>query len=349
MLKQLEKYASSYLVANPNTDSDVDNLVLGYIRNIDISYQDSDSVFENKTGVGFKLICGEFDFGFVDFVNTKESAKYTCVNNSLVDIKSYFASFVSTPSAINPRYGIVLERFKMTNKLVDPVGSSYSIDLVHMFCALDGLEYLPAGDFSRSYQLQSLISYIGDLHTACYDFGLVNRVVENFEDQVLGSDTSFSRSDFLADVDAMNIGRGFLTVYDEEAKRCNLVSEALAAYYEINQADEKFRYQSFIKNISYQYIASPIEGGAGPFVAENITSTGINAFFFNVSNFCFLYSTNLYDSYDGILPVDVNYYFLCHPYSSVGQSFRPSYLVRRSMVKGFVNFVLTRAGYVERF
>ncbi|MCX5774907.1 MAG: hypothetical protein NTV44_00800 [Firmicutes bacterium] len=345
MIRQLESYAASYISINNITSSDVDNLVLGYIRNLDLGYRDSGTIFESLIGTAFSLICGQFDLGFVDFVNAKESIKYTCINNSLVDMKSYFASFVSITANINPRYGTVLERFKMRNMLEDPVNNAYGIDLIHMFCSLDGLEQYPGGNLSIGYQLQNLIAFIGDLHSACYDFGLTGGLVTNFENQVLDSNTDFSRADFYADIDAYNIGRGYLTTYDANSNRCNLVSGALAAYYESCVDSEPFRYRSFIKNVAYQYVADPIDTGAGAFVATDLNTTGINAFRFTTANACLLSPTNLADASLDLPSIDPRDYFLCHPYSLEGEYHMPSYAVRKNMVKGFINFVTSEAGY----
>jgi len=291
MIKQLEYYARSYISTNSITSCDADNLVLGYIRNIDVLYKDSNTIFESKTGFAFKIICGEFDLNFVDYVNSQESAVYTSQSDALIDTKSYFASFVASSERVNPRYGTIRNKYKtIAQKLmvpsVDSPATGLSIDLLHLFCSLDGLEYL--GISQTQYHLQYLLTFIGDLHTACYDFGLNDTIVIDFESQVLSpiSQTSFSIDDLYADTDAFNIGRGYLTMSDESGKRCNTLSEALSGYYKLCKSDPFYRFRSFIRNVAHEfYIVSNDPQVFGQFIAADLFATGLNAFRYVTASF----------------------------------------------------------------
>lgn len=340
MVEQLENYATNF-INEKNLSTNNSSLVLPYLRCLSNQYKDSGSVFESATGYVFKTICGSLNQDFLKYVNDNEAKKYSNSSDSLIDIKNYFATFINN-NDVNSSYGTFNTKYKNMNQKMLITNSGEEIDLIHMFCVADGLEEKPTND--EAHDLQNLVSFVGDLHQACYNAGKTNLEVTNFKNEILANDSyQFSWSDFFADLDGYNIGKSHLRVLDDSTKK-NKLSTAMYGYYNLVKTNSRYRYRSFIKNVANQYIEFPIENSVGVFVAEDLKTTGIHGFLFKSSNNCNLKPTDLSHS-TNFLDADPRIYIMCHNYNN---SFSmPSHSVRKAMVKGFTNYVLEMAGYAK--
>ncbi len=344
MLQQLQTYTYGYM--NENTYyGDANNLILGYIRNIHTGYADGRKLNGIK-GVMFSTICGEAETKFINYVNESESRKFSSTNENTIDIKTYFYTFLEDKKTYNSIYGEIKEEFiNMERELIDPA-TKKTIDMIHMFCSLDGLETLPKTSIDA--QLQDLISWTGDLHQATAELKIVDLNTFNFENHILDiSDSGFHYSDFYADIDAYNIGRSYLTANNANGGRISLWS-SISAYYTTIKKDSKFRYKAFIKNVSYyadNLLESPLN------IALNATAytetRGFNSLvgmYMNINTFnYYLNDMKFFET------VDPRFYFLTHAYNLDSPASMPTYEVRKVMVKGFINYVCVNAGYGELY
>ncbi len=340
MVEQLENYATNF-INEKNLNTNNSSLILPYLRCLNNQYRDSGSAFENATGYLFKSICGSLNQDFLKYVNDNETKKYSNSSDSLIDIKNYFATFINKTD-VNSSYGTFITKYKDMNNKMLITNSGEKIDLIHMFCVVDGLEEKPSND--EAHDLQNLVSFVGDLHQACYNAGKTKLEVTDFKNEILKNDSyQFSLSDFFADLDGYNIGKSHLRVLDGSAKK-NKLSTSMYGYYNLVKTNSMYRYRSFIKNVASQYIEFPIENSIGVFVAEDLKTTGIHGFLFTSSINCNLKPTDLSNS-TNFLDADPRIHIMCHNYSD---SFSmPSHAVRKAMVKGFTNYVLEMAGYAK--
>ncbi len=340
MVEQLENYANNF-INEKNLSTNNSSLILPYLRCLNNQYKDSGSVFENATGFAFKSICGSLNQDFLKYVNDYETKKYSNSSDSLIDIKNYFATFINSAD-VNSSYGTFITKYRDMNHKMLITNSGEEIDLIHMFCVTDGLEEKPNSD--DAHDLQNLVSFIGDLHQACYNAGKKKLEVKDFKNEILmNSSYQFHKTDFFADLDGYNIGKSYLRVLDGSKKK-NKLSTSMYGYYNLVKTNTRYRYRSFIKNVASQYIEFPIEKSVGAFVAKDLKTTGIHGFLFTSSINCNLMPTDLSNS-TNFLDADPRIHIMCHNYNN-GFSM-PSHAVRKAMVKGFTNYILEMAGYAK--
>lgn len=236
MIGKLEKLAMEY--TNSDRQKAI-NCVSGYIRGINKDYAGKDERQKDPNdkydGIEWKVVCGPIDKGFISFVATKEKADE-------ITFPEFFASFLQNASNYNSfLHGAVDDVYlNKAYKVPDPLGTGQSIDLIHMFAAMDGI-YLEtehnkfACDFAfGGVTIQrDIVSWLGDLHqliNSLKDKNIEEKtysLAEGFIDfnTYLGEGGGFSSDDLLADIDAFNIIKFFV---DWER---NPIANAFYGYY----------------------------------------------------------------------------------------------------------------------
>ncbi len=261
MIGKLEDYAVFYLMDNDEsvTNETINNLVLGYIRGLNGEYV-------SGYGGTWDLVCGEVNQDFYSYVNDKES------NYSSQKLKTleFFASYLQNSSSYTEPCGIAASDEILNKKymLPDPLESGQTIDLLHMFAAIDGIysqtdECLIVDSILIYGHQRDIVSWLGDLHQITeqladsikdinkipsYNISLGHIDFNNYLNSYIGNSvvTKFPASDLLADIDAMNITKLFL---DAD----NLLSECVAAYYSKISNDSATncnRYYEFIYSVT---------------------------------------------------------------------------------------------------
>lgn len=259
MVKRLEKFAENYTYSN-NTRQNINNLTLGFIRTINKNYDGqgaSDNFLDELT---WDIICGNSDFNFNLYVSSNETSFDLTADQ-------FFSSYLESINDYNYESH---SHFPLCLKyeLTDPLGSGQTIDLIHLFAAIDGIySHTDNNNLicktvlgNDSYQ-KDLISWLGDLHT------FTNQVADSNPDlnklktynnsyghidfnEFVGNDAdSFSSSDLLADIDAFNIVNFYLN------NNVNSLSNAIIAYYTTIQPDSSLignRYYAFIYNVTVE-------------------------------------------------------------------------------------------------
>ena len=122
MVSELEKKAIEY------NEKNYKNLVLGYIRSINIDYDKG--YFEY-----WVLLAGDTPTDFISYVNMD--------NSHGLKINEFFSSFLSSAKYNTNKYGMVDEQYQKGDstwlKLIDPYDNTKGIDLIHMFASIDGI------------------------------------------------------------------------------------------------------------------------------------------------------------------------------------------------------------------
>lgn len=243
MVKELEKRV---VEIKGNLDK---NLVLGYIRSINVKYTD----FQ------WKMIAGSLDEDSIRKINEKEKEEIG------IRIHEYFGQFVKEIDAdgngadYNKNlHGEIRECFRVgcnPVKLIDPSNSNKNIDLIHMFGSIDGIYYNTSHNpilIGNHRMERDIISWNGDLQTACksiYGDLKNNNIIDfdSFENQkmklMFNGNYGCSEDDILADLDAMNVTKMHIDHDDMP------ISDSLYSYYWILTNNPKFRYRTFIKTV----------------------------------------------------------------------------------------------------
>ena len=264
MIDKLDKLAMKY---TGNDRRKANNCVFGYIRGISKSYCDEG---ENGGHVGYidsivnkwTSTAGKIDKGFVNFVTSNEKV-------GEITFPEFFASFVQGSDDYNSYlYGAVdISFLNKRYKVPDPLGTGQSIDLLHMFAAMDGIYENTEHNAgvckiafeSHTYQ-KDLLSWLGDLHQLT---NAVNNDVykegKNFIDynpaqgyidfDVHTGGSGFSSEDLLADTDAFNIVKFFI---DCEK---NSIANAFLGYYNSinkNKATKGNRFYEFMYTVTLE-------------------------------------------------------------------------------------------------
>ena len=296
MIRELESYARDYLTfyQQPVSYNKINNLVLSYIRCIDASYTNMYSSWTDYLVNAWDAICGVNDRSFVGYVAGRDASVsgITCLQ--------FFRSFIQDTSRYNSQdysdvtsYGLGLK-----NTLADPLLSGQSIDLLHMFAALDGIfeytEYSPLAaqlmQEKHNHQ-RDLISWLGDLQTFASEINRESIAQEkiinysallghiDFNDFVNNNARpenpilSFSAGDMLADIDAMNIAKIFLDSGD------NFLSDCIAAYYNevnVDSSVEGNRYYTFLYTVTVESERSKNDGILENFRREVFNSMNLD-------------------------------------------------------------------------
>ena len=143
MIRELETLAKDYLIyKNSVSDSPVENyspsnrsineLVLGYIRGINVNYTESGALHYVKR---WSMVAGTIDTAFIQYVSQ--------YGNTGTDITfpAFFASFLQNASNYNTSlYGNISSTCLNKNYiLIDPLSSGQGIDLIHMIASIDGI------------------------------------------------------------------------------------------------------------------------------------------------------------------------------------------------------------------
>ena len=193
------KFALQYLeYLSFELGSDNANDVVGYIRGINSGY----------TSDRYTHICGPINQSFIAAVNL--------IDIEGLQINEYFASFLeSSASYNNSLYKECSATYTTKHyRFIDPISENKTIDLIHLFTSLDGIAYNTGSDLSTgpySYLSDTnifkfLVSWAGDLQTACVYVEEQEMSNYIFEDILEDSDSTFDVYDYKADIDAFNIG-----------------------------------------------------------------------------------------------------------------------------------------------
>lgn len=246
MIKQLESYANIFKNMHKDNSMLAKKLVLGYIRSINTAY----------SNFAFNAVCNSYCEEFIRYVNDQEYNRFPKNDGRVsVTIPGFFASFIPL-NRVNSEYkaefidGFKIKRFELNfddgfKEFYDPLNSGKKIDIIHMFCSVDGC-YNP-GSITRGYSYQDVISWAGDLQTAAIDVHKGNIPIKEFVDVLKEEELSCPWADLLADIDGFNISENYLK-YDE-----NSLSESISAYYnkinDKNIFEGEARYKLFLKTI----------------------------------------------------------------------------------------------------
>ena len=180
-----------------------------------------------------------------------------------ITFPEFFASFVQDSDDYNSYlYGTVDSSFlNKRYKVPDLLGTGQSIDLLHIFAAMDGIYENTEHNVlacevaleSQTYQ-KDLLSWLGDLHQltnslvgkAFSDYSSSKGYID-FNEYTGGS--GFSSDDLLADIDAFNIIKFFI---DCEK---NSIANAFLGYYNSinkNKATKGNRFYEFIYTVTLE-------------------------------------------------------------------------------------------------
>lgn len=188
-----------------NDMKDMTNLVLGYLRSLNIAYSESGETYH---AAAWKMLAGRQEpvKGFFDYVDSKyqyhdsykdffvrflDNGKYNSIDHGTCSVAGY-----GWPDG--------------TRTMVDPL-SEGRIDLIHMFASIDGeIDYT---DFKSDYSLnlakchmeKDLAGWGGDLQTVTEDKNYTEHLTKTSFSEVMSSSENFSQEDLLADIDAFNI------------------------------------------------------------------------------------------------------------------------------------------------
>lgn len=275
MVSCLEKLAQTYVdeyyqqsdeeVSQKTKNIKIKNCVLGYIRGINIDYINSsvyDADYTANANYGtdrWTLLCGSIDQDFIAYVKNADGMKYA----------NYFGSFVSASKYNEDYYGTIDSVYLESNySITDPLGSGQTIDLIHMFAAMDGI-YTNTGRndlvckvaTGSTHFVKDIVSWLGDLQT------LTNQLVKqgitindsnkyttdmghaDFDELAGISEKKFPPSDLLADIDAYNMTKFFVDCSSTS------ISDAMIAYYRCVNDDSSTtgnRYFAFIYTSTLQ-------------------------------------------------------------------------------------------------
>ena len=193
IISYLESEAKYYL-ANL-TKEEVNNEILSYIRLINKNY-DSNI---------WSIVCGRND----KLINILNDIDYGGLN-----ISDYFASFI-------PNYQFNNELYKNTKdeyinnylNLIDPLNENNYIDLIHFIGALDGIA-LNSGNHLNEFPYyvmdekyyKMVLSFAGDMQTCAERLEYYDLKDISFEEILKREDLTFNMEDFIADMDAINLG-----------------------------------------------------------------------------------------------------------------------------------------------
>ena len=134
MIKRLEDHASNFLTIT--TRQNINNAVLGYLRGINVNYTGLNGFISD---IEWNTFCGEINYDFIGYTNTQEKA-YT------LPTAIFFSSYLNDRANFNSAYG-TLSAIR-NYELPDPLGSGQTIDLIHLFAAIDAI-YEDTAEYER--------------------------------------------------------------------------------------------------------------------------------------------------------------------------------------------------------
>ncbi len=336
MINELDKLAMSYT----NRDRrKANNCVLGYIRGINKDYAGKDEKQKDPNdkydGIEWKVVCGPIDKGFISFVATKEKADE-------ITFPEFFASFLQNASNYNSfLHGAIDEVYlNKAYKVPDPLGTGQSIDLIHMFAAMDGIyeytdenEFICYEAFGTKYFQKDLVSWLGDLQQLTNSVSRINWFFKDYElsdgyidFNIRTGGSGFSSDDFLADLDAFNITKFFV---DCEK---NSIANAFYGYYNSinkNKATKGNRFYEFIYTVTLELEQNNQSSILDNFRTEICSSLNIK------------YNNGVYSDYKYYIPSDLirqNMKVLCE-----GDIY-PLAKTRAACAKLFCDYVIALSG-----
>ena len=287
MIGELGDLAREYIVKSGReyTMVECNDLILGYIRGINTEYY---SHYIN--GASWSMVAGSIPPDFITYVRDNDEP-----SGGTLSLAQFFASFLQDAGLYNTLYGTIDSSYLNKHYLLpDPLGSGQSIDLIHMFAAMDGI-YKRTGQLGTlgvndnltgeidgaeliGLPLDGLVSWLGDLQTFAkelkyyasdifryktYDSSMGH---VDFTQMVNNASYAFSSSDLLADVDAMNMVKFYLD------NNFNSVAKVLATYYSETPHDD-----AAVGNRYHQFIyTSTVQNGSGS--SDPIASFQSNVF-----------------------------------------------------------------------
>ncbi len=248
MVKELENRAKE---KNSN-ESTYKNLCLGYLRSINNGYNDNGSRYGSKWG----LLAGNTNENFVKEVNNDYSHG--------LRFNEFFSQFINYDEYNKNLYGELDIKYRRSDtnpalRLIDPQGKNKKIDLIHMFASIDGIYCKTGAVLSLGNNMnRDIVSWNGDLQSAAkrlkYDMKDLNLNTSNFYD-IMDADIGCSEDDILADIDAMNITKGYFDIDD------NSLADSLSAYYSIIKTYPFRRFTMFMYTgtIEVEYYPKPAD------------------------------------------------------------------------------------------
>ena len=333
-VKQVEKSAENYVYCN-KTRENINNLTLGYIRTIKKDYEghgDADNFIDELT---WEIICGDSDFNFNLHVQSNDDSLELTTSQ-------FFSSYLKSEDDYNFK-SHSSQTLCMGYELPDPLGSGQSIDLIHLFAAIDGIysstgrnDLICSSVLGNTTYQKDLVSWLGDLHTFTNQVSNLNininqlRAYDNsyghidFNDFVSNGIDSFSSSDLLADIDAFNIVNFYLN------NNVNSLSDAIIAYYTTIQNDSSLignRYYAFIYNVTVETELAKTNNLLKDFQNEIYSSMNLN---YN--------NGNVYD-YEYYNPNSINLKLLAGAYFGDKKNY-PSFEVRKYCADLFYSYIV---------
>ncbi len=216
------------------------NLVIGYVRSIN-----SDYVGDYISSILWNNICGSIDTSFINYVDTDDTHG--------LRVAEFFASFIFYSKYNVDIHGDIDSNFQKNSnniplEFIDPFNSTKSIDLIHLFAALDGVfddsinAHFNMLDF---YAERDLVSWAGDIQQALNYFFENNESIyeigyydyTSFTQVMNIAPAGATDQDILGDIDAYNIAKNFIDLGQTD------ISNILYYYYHQSSFN---RYESFI-------------------------------------------------------------------------------------------------------
>lgn len=295
LIRVLEDFANDYIeeiysdMKNPPEDTTlirnrkITNLVLGYIRGINLNYCE-DGYFN---GLAWCVTAGEVDYDFVDYVYAHETSSFR--------IRDYFARFVDQYNYNSDEYGEITFTAP-TLYLVDPFNDyteNNKIDLIHMFASIDGVYDFTENSIIElpSHFQRDLSNWAGDLQKfikvdICFPFenakSFLVSDMNNYNNIICENNYPIELKSFLE----------YHMVHDENDEYCgycgNLVENCSCTYNGNNISNEDMLADIDAMNIVKLYLDAgnhyvfPIYNSGQEVLNDNLLSSCLIAYY----NFC---------------------------------------------------------------
>ena len=233
-----------------NSNANIKNAVLSYIRGIDIRY--FVHIINLPANLGQinlqNIICGDPNvmviLGYEYPTGTTYTYEYQFLDSYYlpsngIKVRDFFVSFLEDATDYNSDYYGVYSSDETTFlskhlRLINPASNNANIDLLHMFDSMDGNfagtgQYTPYSPYNVVSEnvYRYVVSWAGDLQQATKKYSIAQNQPEllNFS-QILNGDFDFDYCDFYADLDAVNMAFGVDLGIDTRS-----ISEIVDDYY----------------------------------------------------------------------------------------------------------------------
>lgn len=204
LITALNKLVSKSNLGVVMSSSNINNIVLGYLRSLNTDYSDNST--SSGKGLAWRLCAGlqEPVDGSWDIIDA--NYKYHC------SVRDFFARYVPSDKYNSGDHGRCSSSSwpDGLNAIPDHAGEG-NIDLIHMLATIDGAIDKTYYGSDSSYDLdgtnfqKDLLGWGGDLQT-CANENINWDRCSSFED-VMRQSSNFSKEDFLADIDGFSIAK----------------------------------------------------------------------------------------------------------------------------------------------